>query len=375
MNLDLHLLLRTAGVAIGLVFLLLVAVRGGWRRHGDLLAVLACAVAYLVCSAPSLPSRISPVALPLLLGAIAFPFAFWRFARVVLQDDRRIPAAAWAGLAVLVAGGLLASRVLDAPPAVRSGAVVLNKLAAFAFVLGALYALGRSWAGDLVEPRRRLRRALVAYLGGYGLVVLSSEVYLQGSLPPAWLDLLNAALIGASLLVALVYFVQPRPELLEALFGAEASPPPAPPEPEPKPEPPRRADNAAADEALQRRLADCMEAQHAYRDPDLSVATLATRVGVPEYVLRRVIHERLGHRNFAAYVNEYRLREVEVRLRDPQWARRPILTLALEAGFGSIGPFNRAFRDRHGVTPSEYRLGAGGAAEASEAGPVEPASS
>jgi AraC-like DNA-binding protein len=88
------------------------------------------------------------------------------------------------------------------------------------------------------------------------------------------------------------------------------------------------------------------------------VDLLATRAGVPEYVLRRLIHERLGHRHFAAYVNDHRLCEAAERLVDPQLARRPILTLALEAGFGSIGPFNRAFRERYGVTPSEYRAGA-----------------
>jgi AraC-like DNA-binding protein len=33
----------------------------------------------------------------------------------------------------------------------------------------------------------------------------------------------------------------------------------------------------------------------------------------------------------------------------------PILTVALDAGFGSIGPFNRAFKAHTGLTPSEYR--------------------
>ena len=30
-------------------------------------------------------------------------------------------------------------------------------------------------------------------------------------------------------------------------------------------------------------------------------------------------------------------------------------TIALDAGFQSLGPFNRAFKDTIGVTPSEYR--------------------
>ena len=32
-----------------------------------------------------------------------------------------------------------------------------------------------------------------------------------------------------------------------------------------------------------------------------------------------------------------------------------VLTIALEAGYGSIGPFNRAFKERFGLTPTEYR--------------------
>ncbi len=33
----------------------------------------------------------------------------------------------------------------------------------------------------------------------------------------------------------------------------------------------------------------------------------------------------------------------------------PILTIALTVGYNSINPFNRAFRDTKGMTPSAYR--------------------
>jgi AraC-like DNA-binding protein len=33
----------------------------------------------------------------------------------------------------------------------------------------------------------------------------------------------------------------------------------------------------------------------------------------------------------------------------------PILTIALDAGFQSLGPFNRAFKAQTGMTPSEFR--------------------
>ena len=40
---------------------------------------------------------------------------------------------------------------------------------------------------------------------------------------------------------------------------------------------------------------------------------------------------------------------------DPAQAEVPILTIALDAGFQSLGPFNRAFKAVTGVTPTEYR--------------------
>ncbi len=82
----------------------------------------------------------------------------------------------------------------------------------------------------------------------------------------------------------------------------------------------------------------------------------AGKVGAyTEYRLREVINHRLGFRNFPAFINHYRLDEIEQKMVDPAFDRRPLLTLALEAGFGSIGPFNRAFRERHGITPTSFR--------------------
>src|SRR5688500_10357263 len=101
--------LRSAGIAFGLVMMLVVGARGGWRQRADLLAVVGCACAYLVCATPSRPCCSAPGLLPLILGAVGFPFALWRLARVVLEDDRRIPAPAWAGLAALLVSGLLAA--------------------------------------------------------------------------------------------------------------------------------------------------------------------------------------------------------------------------------------------------------------------------
>jgi AraC-like DNA-binding protein len=283
---------------------------------------------------------------PLLMGAAGFPFAFWRLAKIVLEDETAIAPQAWAGLAALLASAMLAAPdYLLISASVKSAAAIANKVAALGFVGAALWGAWRSWEGDLFEPRRRLRRWLMGYIGAYGLVVMAGEIYLLGARPPVWLDLLNAAAIVSTLLATLLFFVQLRPAAMDTLFAPRVSSAPVP----------SKTAQPSADEPLLEKLHAFMEGEKLYRDPDLSVGSLAARAALPEYVLRRLVNERLGYRNFAAYVNDFRLREVEGRLRDPQWARRPILTLALEAGFGSIGPFNRAFRERYGMTPTAFR--------------------
>ena len=106
-----------------------------------------------------------------------------------------------------------------------------------------------------------------------------------------------------------------------------------------------------------------MTAERAYRQDGLTIGTLAQQLGLPEYRLRRLINQALGYRNFNSFVNHYRIAEVKAALADPSQAEVPVLTIALDAGFSSLGPFNRAFKAETGMTPSEYRrLQAGKAA-------------
>jgi AraC-like DNA-binding protein len=110
-----------------------------------------------------------------------------------------------------------------------------------------------------------------------------------------------------------------------------------------------------ADDRLAESLQRLMTVDRAYRSEDLSIASLAARLAAPEYRLRRLINQRLGHRNFNAFVNGFRLAEALAALAEPGNRDLPILTIALTAGFQSIGPFNRAFKTATGLTPTEFR--------------------
>lgn len=354
-------LLRTAGV-VGALLMAAVLMRPGTPgRMRAALPVLAGAAAYLVCSAPSRSCVTDPFAAPLLLAAIAFPFAFWWWVRAVLEDRLDVPGVAWAGAALLLGAGTIgAAGWLDVAGPVAQAAAHGARTLGAGFVAAALVPAWRGLAGDLLEARRRIRGVLLGGIGAYTLLVLVAETILRGAAPPAWLALLNLAAIDVVVLSACVWLVGPRAEAVAVLAGDRhrgdgREPVGAPAGADAATVPAASSARRADDDADLARLLALMVDGHRYRDPQLDVASLARDLGLPEYRLRALIRERLGHRHFAAFVNRYRLDEVERRMADPAAARRPILTLALEAGFGSIGPFNRAFRDRHGITPTEFR--------------------
>jgi len=351
-----ELLSSLRGIDIGLTAVLLAfALALPPRASAVLWPLPLCLLAYLLRSAPWAVAAPVPVLLPLTSGALLFPVAFWWLLHNVFDDRADLP---WPAL--LSAGVLLVAGLMPPTPGalLGPGAHVLQKLVAAGFVLAALWRMARSFGDDLVAGRRSLRAWLLGYVGAHGLVVLAIELWLGGRAAPAWMDALNLAAIGLAVAATLAFLLRPDAAAAQTLFG------PAPSLPMPEPRADQAAQSAPIEELWLQRLEQLMKDEHAYRDPELSPGSLADRMGIPEYRLRELINRRLGYRNFPAFVNEHRLREVEQKLADPLLEGRPILTLALEAGFGSVGPFNRAFRERHGMTPSDYRGARRGAAPA-----------
>jgi AraC-like DNA-binding protein len=89
-----------------------------------------------------------------------------------------------------------------------------------------------------------------------------------------------------------------------------------------------------------------------HRDPDLSLAGLAQRLGTNTNHLSRAVNEGLGL-NFSSFIGRMRANTVAAELRGGN--RADLLDLALDAGFSSKASFNRAFLATFGQTPSSYR--------------------
>jgi AraC-like DNA-binding protein len=91
-------------------------------------------------------------------------------------------------------------------------------------------------------------------------------------------------------------------------------------------------------------------------DSGLSLAAVAARHGVtPRYA--QILFEPEGI-TFSEFLLSARLDRARRMLADPGSGERTIASIAYHAGFGDLSYFNRTFRKRYGMTPSEARVAA-----------------
>lgn len=220
-------------------------------------------------------------------------------------------------------------------------------LAAALVCLHAMWVILRSWRGDLVDSRRA-SRGLILGIAALFAASQGAAGALHGlGQGGAWASAALGETFGAVAISALALAMGWL--LLQArtpLFATPAVEPPA-----------ADARLVAAERVLLAKLEGFMDAG-GWRREGLSIAALAQELGTQEHRLRRLINTRLRHRNFADFVNGYRIEAAKARLADPAHAEATIASLAFDLGFGSLSPFNRAFRAATGATPTAWRRAA-----------------
>ena len=319
-------------------------------------------LAYLICQQGdvllSLPRPLILVLMALCVSSTAW---MWIAARALFNDDFAFSVRAIALALALVALGLAAnvpflpevggSRRAYQPGAVVSALSRLHAAAMLAFTAAALWEIVHGWNDDLVEPRRAARRWAAMGIGLYAAVALVIELALRGQPIGRLLPALHVAGIGA---VSLALAVRVARRSLDEVLGITDPPTPlADPDPRAVMSAPANLEARPGEQAQAlARLTEAMTGERLYRREGLTLAALAVTLGLGETELRGLINQRLGYRNFNDFLHHYRLQEAAARVASEDL---PILTIALGCGYGSIGPFNRAFKQRMGMTPSEYR--------------------
>jgi AraC-like DNA-binding protein len=88
-------------------------------------------------------------------------------------------------------------------------------------------------------------------------------------------------------------------------------------------------------------------------DPKLAAPAVAARLGITPRYLRKLLEET--GKSFSEHLLDKRLERAAALLREPDQRDARIAGIAYACGFGDLSYFNRAFRRRYGLTPSDMR--------------------
>lgn len=340
------------GAVVGLSLLIAAVLlrdrRDTAARLGAALVVAVAASA--ISDTPGFPRPWPYWALILLALSSSGAVLFWLWARATFDDDFELRP--WHG-AVLAA--VVGAQLFDVWPTRGERRGDLDQTLAIIYVGLAVLAAAQTlatWRADLMAGRRRLRVLVLL-----GAVAWSVAVFFHKAWPGSvagfsvWSI---ASPVVTWLLLGLTAWSRFQAVEMQQASGAllpaghsTGSINDAPPAREDKP--------LAVDPELLHRLQQLMTVQRAYRREGLTIGSLSAELGVQEYRLRQLINEGLGYRNFNAFLNHYRLEDARGALADPAQKQVPVLTIAMDAGFQSIGPFNRAFKAATNLTPTEFR--------------------
>ncbi len=103
---------------------------------------------------------------------------------------------------------------------------------------------------------------------------------------------------------------------------------------------------------LMRRLDEHFDSG-AFRDPDLTLKDLASRLNVNANRLSYAVNRTAGI-SFRCLLNRRRLADFLKQAEEAKKRRCSFLDMAFNAGFPSKSTFNRVFREEYGMTPSAY---------------------
>jgi AraC-like DNA-binding protein len=327
-----------AGAMLVLGLTVLRSTLGRDVRVASTLAVVSIA-AWVVCESAPLWRALGQ---PPVLYVLSCPVAglFWLFVLTVFADWK-VSTRTLAPSALLLALGIL-QQTLERDAATYAWALRNLLSAGLAVHAGGL--IVRGWSDDLVERRRRFRALLLSVACLFVVLEVFAGFAFRLTRDPTWLVVVVGYPLGGLMVAGLALAMTAlaltvRPSAVGAARRAEPSP-------------------DARAEAADRQLIDALSAlmaAEAWRREGLTIGDLAAELSVPEHRLRRLINQRLGHRNFADFLNGHRIEAAKRRLSDPAEARTTIAAIAFDLGFGSLGPFNRAFRAETGASPTEWR--------------------
>lgn len=303
---------------------------------------------------PQFRLNLSGIDLLLSTGTSAICGLFMIYCFLIFQEKAKFPIQLLAAFILQVIVDLVLTLVDyyqggEATAAAFPLLVTTMDLLQLMFVGFAIYWTLKGWRADLVEDRRVLRWFIIGLQGALIFAVVFVENFLlaggaaSNATEFAVIVYAIAILTLGMLLVAMRFDLVSLSSVIRRVAELTEEP-----------------GNELATTFNVETFNKAFREGELYKEAGLTIAMLAKKLNLPEYRLRAFIHKQLGFRNFNAMLHQYRIEEASAALSDRENPQVPVLTIALSVGYQSITPFNNAFREIKGVTPSEYRKRAQG---------------
>tara|TARA_R110000868_G_scaffold119310_7_gene316046 strand:- start:9830 stop:11047 length:1218 start_codon:yes stop_codon:yes gene_type:complete len=98
-----------------------------------------------------------------------------------------------------------------------------------------------------------------------------------------------------------------------------------------------------------------LDEEKLYRNPELSRDIVADKLNMSAGYLSQLISASVNS-NFTSLINDYRIKDIEQMLLNPDFNKYSIVAIGLEAGFQSKSTFYSEFKKKTGYSPNQFKL-------------------
>lgn len=106
-------------------------------------------------------------------------------------------------------------------------------------------------------------------------------------------------------------------------------------------------------EIIKEKLNKLLEIDKIFLDDELNLTDLSDKIGISNKKLSELLNQHLNT-NFYNLINDYRIKEVLEKFEKGDTTKFTIMSIANDCGFQSKASFYRIFKQKTGISPSEY---------------------
>lgn len=275
------------------------------------------------------------------IGDLSIPILFWYFCKSIFDDDFKL-GKKYLLLYVINLFVLYVLFYFTQFGKLNSSAWYFLIIKHTSHVISLVYViLGigeafRNKSVDLLESRIKLRARFILVAGFLNVLTLIITISGNFSGNDDYFMLFQIIAIGIILFMIFYYLV----EFKSGFFFKKAN---------------IKTVVIKADSKISEGLNHLIRIDKIYLQEGLTIRKLSDQMNEQEYKVRKYINQHLGFRNFNDFLNSYRIQNACELLLDEKKSDLTVLEIAYSLGYNSLGPFNKAFKNHTGVTPTTYR--------------------